>query len=414
MNTDVLVVGGGIAGITAAVEAAEIGYNVTLVEKNFYLGGRVVQFYKYFPKLCPPQCGLEILLRRAKNLRNLTIYTGTEVKNVSKGGSDYTAEITLSPRFVNDRCTSCGKCVEACDVSRENDFNFGMDTTKAIYLPHQYAFPNRYVIDQKYCKGVECSKCVEACAYGAIDLTEKGKNITIDARAVIISTGWKQYDAEKIHYLGFGKFKNVVTNLMMERIASPNGPFSGRIVRRSDGKEPKSVAFVQCAGSRDENNLKYCSQVCCLATIKQANYLKTLYPEIKIQIFYIDLRAYGIYEHFLKRLESDRSVEFIRGKVSKIDELGNNNLLVQAEDTLSGTKVGREVEFVVLATGMEPSSVASGIKGVSYDENGFVSDDGLFSCGVAHKVGDVSQSNQDAEAATLSAIQLLRNSGVRK
>lgn len=411
MYTDILVVGGGIAGITASLESAEIGSNVTVVDKNTYLGGRVAQFNKYFPKLCPPQCGLEILLARAKKLKNFNYYTGAEVKGITRKDGRYVTRILVHPRYINDRCTACGKCVEVCPVSRPNDFNMGMDSTKAVYLPHKNAFPYIYAIDEKHCKGVECSKCLDACSYGAIDLSEKERELEIESNAVIMATGWNPYDAQRLNYLGFGAFDNVITNLMMERLSSPSGPTGGKILRRSDGKEPRRVAFVQCAGSRDENNLKYCSQVCCLASMKQARYIRNQYPDAEIEIFYIDLRAYGLYEHFLSDIQKDEKITFVRGKVSRIDEFSDKSLRVQAEDTLTGIKVSREFDLVVLATGMEPSSISLRVEGVDYDTSGFVADDGVISCGVATRPEDVRQSNQDAEGAAMDAILAVKGKG---
>jgi heterodisulfide reductase subunit A-like polyferredoxin len=409
LNADIVVIGGGISGITSAVEAAETGYEVILLEKNPYLGGRVVQLNKYFPKLCPPYCGFEILIKRLKNLNNLKYITNADVKKVINIKDNYTVEVSILPRFVNDLCTSCGKCVDVCPVSRKNDFNFGMDSTKAIYIPHDLAFPDKYVIDPKYCLGKDCAKCISACQYNAIDLSMKEEKIEINAKSVIVSTGWDPYDAKKLSHLGFGEYQNVVTNIMFERIASPNGPTKGKIIRISDNKEPKNIAIVQCAGSRDENYLPYCSQICCLASMKHAFYIREQYPDANITIFYIDLRAYGLYEHFLQKLQTDKNVTFTKGKVAKIEELPSRNLIVQVEDTASGIKLKKEFDMVILATGMQSSTVSNKIEGLKYDNFGFVIEDDIFNvAGVAKKPADVSSSNQDATAAVLGAIQHLR------
>ncbi|MEM0265352.1 MAG: CoB--CoM heterodisulfide reductase iron-sulfur subunit A family protein [Candidatus Micrarchaeaceae archaeon] len=409
MNTDIVVIGGGISGLTSAIEAAETGYNVILIEKNPYLGGRVVQLNKYFPKLCPPYCGFEILIKRLKNLNNLKYITNANVKKVVHINGNYTVDVSILPRFVNDLCTSCGKCVDVCPVSRENDFNFGMNTTKAIYFPHALAFPALYVIDPKYCLGKECAKCVNACQYNAIDLAMKEEKIQINAKSVIVATGWDPYDAKKLAHLGYGKYQNVITNIMFERIASPDGPTKGKIMRISDNKEPKNIAIVQCAGSRDENYLPYCSQICCLASMKHAFYIKEQIADANITIFYIDLRAYGLYEHFLEKLQTDKNVTFTRGKVAKIEETPSKNLIVHVEDTASGIKIKKEFDLVILATGMQPSTVSNKIDGLKCDNFGFVIEDDIFNvAGVAKKPSDVSSSIQDATAAVLGAIQHLR------
>ncbi|MHB8840894.1 MAG: FAD-dependent oxidoreductase, partial [Candidatus Aquicultor sp.] len=316
----ILVVGGGISGLTTAIEAAETGYDVYLVEKGPSMGGRVAQLNQYFPKLCPPSCGLEINYQRIRKNERVKFYTLAEVQSITGQSGDYDVIVKLNPRRINENCTACGACVDACPVERPNDFNFGMDTTKAVYLPHQMAFPMRFVIDGKACKGGECAKCVEACKYGAIDLNMEPETINFKVSSVVFATGWDPYDASKLGILGYGKAKNVITNMMMERYASLNGPTQGKIVKPSDGSEPQSIAFVQCAGSRDENHLSYCSYICCMASLKQSTYIREQYPDAKITIFYIDLRAPGRYEKFLNKIEADEKVTLIKGKVASIIE----------------------------------------------------------------------------------------------
>jgi heterodisulfide reductase subunit A-like polyferredoxin len=409
MDADILVIGGGISGLTAAIEAAETGYSVILVEKNPYLGGRVTQLNKYFPKICPPYCGLEILFKRLQNCKNLKYLTMAEVKKVSGSPGNFSVTVEVKPRFVTDACTACGACVEVCPVEMPNPFNFGMDKCKAIYIPHEMAFPPIYIIDAEACKGKECAQCVSACKYKAINLDMTPEEKTINAKAIIVATGWNPYDATKLDNLGFGKFPNVITNMMMERLASPNGPTKGKIVRPSDGKEPKTVAFVQCAGSRDENHLPFCSAVCCLASMKHALYIREQIPDSKVFVFYIDLRAYGRYEDFFQKVASDENVQFIKGKVAKIEEAENGNLIVYAEDTSTGKKISMEVEMVVLATGMQPTTAVNKIEGLDYDEYGFVLErEGIAVAGVARKPADVASSNQDATGAVLKAIQVIR------
>jgi quinone-modifying oxidoreductase subunit QmoA len=224
----IVVIGGGFSGLTAAVDAAETGAHVTIVEKNPYLGGRVAQLNKYFPKLCPPNCGLELNFRRLRENPRITFHTMAEVEGITGGPGDYTVTIKLAPRFVNDNCVACNACAEACPSERPNEFNFGLDKTKAAYLPFNQAFPMKYVIDDKYCTGGCGKTCADACTYNAIDLSMKAETITVKASSVIVATGWNPYDANKIEILGYGSVKNVVTNMMMERLASPNGPKSAR------------------------------------------------------------------------------------------------------------------------------------------------------------------------------------------
>ncbi len=289
----ILVIGGGFSGLTTAVDAAETGAEVIIIEKNPYLGGRVAQLNKYFPKLCPPICGLELNFKRLKTNPLISFYTMAEVTNISGGPGDFAVTVKLSPRYVNDNCVACNACSEACPAERPNEYNFGMNTTKAAYLPFNQAFPQKYVIDSAHCKD-DCGKaCQNACKYNAIDLGLKQETITIKANSVVVATGWNPYDANKIDTLSFGTVKNVITNMMMERLASPTGPTGGKIVRPSDGKPVGNIVFVQCAGSRDENHLPFCSYICCLASLKQTTYIREQNPESKAHIFYIDIRTPG-------------------------------------------------------------------------------------------------------------------------
>ncbi len=405
----ILVIGGGISGITAAIEAAEVGYDVFLIESNLFLGGRVIRSNQYFPKLCPPTCGLEINFKRLKANPRVRIFTMAEVENISGKEGDFEVTVKLIPRMVNDNCTACNKCTEACPVERPNELNLGMDKTKAIYLPHFMAFPMKYAVDSAACTGAECAKCVAACTYDAIDLTMPEEKINIKVGSVIVATGWKPYDATKIETLGFGKYPNVITSVMMERLAVSDGPTGGRIVRPSDGKEIGSIAFVQCAGSRDKNHLPYCSAVCCLGSLKQATYVKERYPEAKVFIFYMDIRAFGTLEEFYLRVQGYDGVSLVRGKVARIrEDTETKDLIVEAEDTLAGQKVSEKVEMVVLATGIVPSIAEKGIPAeIAYDDYGFIASGqpGIYAAGCAKMPADVSTSVQNATSAALKAIQ---------
>ncbi|MEC4676041.1 MAG: CoB--CoM heterodisulfide reductase iron-sulfur subunit A family protein [Nitrospirota bacterium] len=405
----ILVVGGGISGITTALEAAEVGYEVFIVEKNPYLGGRVAQLNKYFPKLCPPTCGLEINFQRIKNNKNVKYFTLTEIENISGGPGNYDVTLKETPRYVNGNCTCCGKCAEACDVEIPNDFNFGMDKRKAAYLPHEMAFPQRYVLDASIVGKDAANKCREACEYNAIDLDMQPKTFNLKVASIVWATGWNPYDAKKMDNLRFGWIKNVITNMMMERLAAVNGPTGGKIVRPSDGKAVSNIAFVQCAGSRDENHLPYCSYVCCLASLKQTTYIREQYPKAKVTIFYIDLRTPGRYEKFYKKVKADANVFFVKGKVAKIEEdPTTRDVLVTAENTLSGKKVQGRFDMVVLATGMEPSTATVKVPGnAKYDENNFVVSGDILSTGCVKKPSDVMTSGKTATGTALKAIQTL-------
>ena len=411
----ILVIGAGISGITAAVEAAEVGYEVFLVEENPYLGGRVARTNQYFPKLCPPHCGLEINFKRIKTNPNIKIFTLAEVENISGKEGNLEVNIKINPRRVNNNCTACDKCTEVCPVERPNDFNLGLDKTKAIYLPHSMAFPMQYVIDEGVCLGEECAKCVAVCPYNAIDLGMPEENLKLKLGAIILAAGWKPYDASKIDNLGYGLYPNVITNVMMERLASPTGPTQGKIVRPSDGKEAKSIAFVQCAGSRDENYLPYCSGVCCLASLKQAAYIKEQNPDAKITIFYIDIRTPGTFEDFYLQAQENKNLSLVKGKIAKIEQdPKTKDLTVEAEDTATGEKIKQKVGMVVLATGMVPSSADKKIPAqITYDDYGFVASElpGIYAAGCAIRPTDVGTSVRSATGAALRAIQSIARQG---
>ncbi len=402
----ILVIGGGVAGLTAAIEAAEAGCEVALVEKSAYLGGRVARFHQYFPKLCPPACGLEINLKRLKNNRQVTILTQAELESLSGTAGDYEAVIDIAPRYVTDACTLCGECTAVCPAEVADEFNYGLAKTKAIHLPHSMAFPAKYVVERNACPE-SCHACVDACSYKAVDLAQKAEKKTLRVASVVVATGWAPYDASKMENLGYGKYANVVTNVMVERLAASNGPTGGRVLRPSDGKEPRSVAFVQCAGSRDQNHLPYCSTVCCSASLKHATYIRKLYPEAEITIFYIDLRTPGHLHEFFSKVTADGKIKLIKGKVGKVEEdAASKDLVVTAEDVLRGKKIARRYDLVILATGMVPQT--GGLPAAfDLDEFGFIDNlkTGVYGTGCVKRPAEVSATIRDATGAALKALQ---------
>src|SRR5574337_190472 len=321
-----LVVGGGIAGISAALEAAECGRDVVLVEREPTLGGRTAQMHRYFPKLCHPTCGLEINLRRLKANRRVRVLTMTDVVAIAGSRGAYVATLRQRPRYVNANCTACGDCARAVTTEIPDRFNYGLAKVKAAYLPHPMAYPQRYVLDASIAGTDEGRAAQAACQAGAIDLGDSEKTFEIAAAAVVWATGWKPYDAALIQPYGYGRFANVVTSFEFERMADPAGPTGGKIVRPSDGAPAKDIAFIQCAGSRDENHLRHCSRFCCMASLKQTHYVREKYPEDgKSTIYYIDIRAIDRFEDFYQKVQADSSVTFIKYKVAKVteDEHGN-------------------------------------------------------------------------------------------
>lgn len=407
----ILVVGGGISGMTAAIEAAETGAEVVLVEKNPYLGGRVAQLNQYFPKLCPPACGLEINFRRIKQNAKITYLTLAEVESISGGPGKYEVTVSIKPRYVNDNCTACGKCAEACDTEVPNPLNYGMDTVKAAYLPHAMAFPFKYVIAPEIIGTPEADKCAQACQYNAVDLSMQPATVTYNVGAVVWATGWDPYDATKVDYLGMGKIPNVISSVMFERLASHGGPTGGKLLRPSDGKEVKSIAFVQCSGSRDENHLPYCSGICCLASLKHATYLRERVADSKAFIYYIDVRAMGKYEDFYLKVKQDENITLTKSKIARISpDLETGGVLVEGEDISQGSMVKQVVDLAVLAVGMVPgtASVKPSLD-MEYDDFGFVTASGasgIIPAGCVKAPMEVAASLQDATGAALKAIQV--------
>ena len=409
----VLVIGGGIAGMTAAVEAAEIGHRVVLVEKEAYLGGRVIRTHRYFPKMCPPTCGFEINVRRIRQNPRITVHTLATVEEISGQPGDFKARIKIRPRYVTGKYSLDDSMAEPLASERANDFNLGMDKTKALYLPHDMAYPPAYVLDREALSEDDAKTLSETCPEGAIDFDMAEEEIEVEVGAVVVATGWRPYDATKLDNLGYGRCPNVITNVMMERLASPEGPTGGEIIRPSDGKKAQNVAFVQCAGSRDENHLPYCSAVCCMASLKQARYLKEKHDEAKATIFYIDIRTMGSLEKFYYDMLEDENVSFIKGKVAQINEdPASNDLLLDVEDTVSQQNLHEQFDLVVLATGIVPNSadVKMPVE-LTYDAYGFIHDgahlDGVYAAGCAKRPCDVSRATKESTAAALRAVQCL-------
>jgi quinone-modifying oxidoreductase subunit QmoA len=409
----VMVIGGGIAGLTTAVELADVGCEVILVEKSPSLGGRVARLHQYFPKLCPPACGLEMHYRRLRENPAITVLTLAEVTDINGSEGNYEVRVRIRPRFVTGACTLCGACETACPATRADEFNYGMGTTKAAYLPSGSPYPPVYAIDRASCAS-GCNACVESCTYDAIRLLAEPEIRIFHVSTIVAATGWKPYDAAKLDHLGFGKYRNVVTNVMLERMAAEDGPTAGKILRPLDGKEPRTVAFVQCAGSRDENHLPYCSAVCCSASFKQAAYIRALYPETAITIFYIDIRTPGKLEQFGVRVQHDAGIRLIKGKVGDVQENhATGDLMLTAEDVMAGRKSTQNFEMVVLATGMAPET-DSLPPAFQRDEFGFLGvgcgSPGLHAAGCVRGPAEVPATVQDATGAALKALQCVSRS----
>ncbi len=409
MSNSILVVGGGFSGLTAAIEAAELGYDVYIIEKSPYLGGRVAQLNKYFPKLCPPSCGLEIQFQRIRNNPRIKFFTLAEVVELNGQKNDYTVKVHIKPRCTAPHNVDFGLLASTMEGETPNEFDFGLSTRKALYRSMPFAFPGRYVLDQKT---LSTSDAVKIMGNAFLDTKEEERTIELQVGSIIIATGWKPYDMANLSNLGGGNVKNCVSNMQLERLASPFGPTNGSIVRPSDARKPQKVAFIQCAGSRDQNHLNYCSYICCMASLKQAQYFAEQNPDVQITIYYIDLRTPGRYMKVLEKIEAMPNVTFVKGKVAEVQEGENGNVLLTVEDALRGEKLTLSYDMAVLATGMQPTLADESLPlPVAIDEDGFVvsgEEAGIFTAGCARMPLDVMRSAQSGTSAAMKAVQTVK------
>jgi len=402
-----LVIGAGIAGVTAALEAAEMGSEVVLVEKEPTIGGRVLRITNYFPKLCPPSCGMEINTRRLERNPRIRVLTSSQVTAAEKTATGWSVTVTTAPAYVTDACTACGDCEKACDTMVPDPHNLGLNEVKAIRLPHLNAWPKRFVFDRETVGDEEARKIADACTYGAVDPNAVATTETIEVGAVVVATGWHPYPIENLEDLGGGVIQDVIANVHMERMASKAGPTGGKIVCPSTNEPPKKVAFVQCAGSRDVNHLNYCSGVCCLASLKQATYVKEQLPDAEVTMYYIDRRAPGRNEDFLLKVADMEGVNLVKGKVGRIEQV-DGKIKLHVEDVENVKLIEVEPDLVVLATGMVPNAAGDDLALFTRkDDEGFVLDDPESSvtvAGVARRPEDVAASVRDATGAAARAV----------
>jgi quinone-modifying oxidoreductase subunit QmoA len=339
--------------------------------------------------------------------------TLAEVTRISGSRGAYQATVRLRPRYVNENCTACGDCARAVSAEIPNPHDYGLGRIKAAYLPHPMAYPQRFVLDPSIVGTDDGARAKAACKVGAIDLAMQEQTVTLDVGAIVWATGWKPYDAARIQPYGYGRFPNVVTSVEFERLADPAGPTGGRLVRPSDGREARNVAFIQCAGSRDENHLRHCSRICCMASLKQTQYVREAYGDAaQSTIYYIDIRAIDRFEDFYRRVQQDPTVRFIKSKVARIEQDGaSGNPVLHGVDTEGYHRYANAHDLVVLAIGMQPSVAGVDVPAdVIADAGGFIEAGGaeaIFAAGCASGALDVNRSTQHATAAALRAIQVL-------
>lgn len=355
-----LVIGGGVAGIQASLDLAEQGFKVYLVEKTPSIGGVMAQLDKTFPTMDCSACILTPKMVDVSRHPNIELLTYSEVKEVDGYIGNFRVKVEIKPRFVKeDACTGCGQCADACPVEVPNEFDLGLGTRKAVYVPFPQAVPLIYTIDDENCVG--CGMCDNTCDADAIEFDQKPKTVTLNVGTIIVATGFKVFDARRKEEYGYGVYDNVINGLEFERLINASGPTGGKLLRPSDGKEPKSIGFVQCVGSRDKTvGNPYCSRVCCMYAIKNARLYKEKHPDSEIYIFYMDIRTFGKgYEEFYESAQEDYGVKFIRGRPGKIEEdPKTKNLIVKVEDTLLGKNLEIELDLGVLSVGLEPPADA--------------------------------------------------------
>jgi len=429
VNSNVLIVGGGISGIEAALQIADSGKKVYLVEKEPTIGGYMARFDKTFPTLDCAACILTPKMVSVGQHPNIELLSYSDVTEFSGYVGNFEAKIRRRPRYVDEeKCNGCGLCEQKCPLSVPSEFDCGLGKRKAIYRPFPQAVPSIPVIDREHClyftKGI-CKVCVKFCPKGAIDFEQKEKFLDVQVGSVILATGFDLFDASRVKEYGYGKFPNVITSLEFERLTHASGPTGGKILLKN-GKNPETVAIVHCVGSRDQNYNEYCSRVCCMYSLKTAHLVHEK-TDAKVYEFYIDMRAFGKgYEEFYKRLMRE-DVTFVRGRVAEITDVTQSpsekgRLIVVAEDTLLGIVRRIPVDLVVLSVGLEPRRDAeqiSRIFRIGRSKDGFflekhpklapvsTAGDGMFIAGSCQGPKDIPDSVAQGAAAAANVLSLI-------
>ncbi len=424
-----LVIGGGIAGIQTALDIAEAGYKVDIVEKTPSIGGRMSQLDKTFPTLDCSACILTPKMVEAAAHENITIYTYSEVEKVTGFVGDFHVEIRKKARSVDmSKCTGCGVCQEKCPSKKApNEFNRGLDKRSAIYTPFAQAIPNVPVIDREHCikfKTGKCGVCAKVCQAGAIDYEQKDEIITENYGAIVVATGFDTIKLDKYDEYAYSQSPDVITSLELERIMNAAGPTKGHLERMSDHRAPKSMVFIQCVGSRcaDNRGKSYCSKICCMYTAKHAMLIRDKYPDVDVTVFYIDVRTPGKnFDEFYRRAVEEYGVHYIKGQVGKVAPQGDK-LLVQGVDLLDNRRILMETDMVVLATAIEPNPDVRKIATMltaSIDTNNFLTEShaklrpvesptaGIFLSGVCQGPKDIPETVAQAGAAAVKVVGLL-------
>ena len=418
-----LVIGAGVAGIQVALDLADTGYKVYLVEKNPSIGGRMAQIDKTFPTMDCSICILAPKMSDVGHHPNIELLTNSDVQEVKGYIGNFRVKVLKKPRYVTPDCSACGDCVEACPVTAPNEFDVGLATRKAIYTPFAQAVPSTYVIDRNTCLNKEgvmaCDKCIKACEREAIDFNMQSETLELDVGTIIVATGAEVIDPSSLQNYGYTRYLNVITSLEFERLINAGGPSGGNLIRPSDKKIPDSVAFIQCVGSRSEKRKHYCSNVCCMNTIKDSLLIKEHWPQVKIHVFYVDIRAFGKGFEDLYRRAKEAGVIFIRGLPAEIaEDHKTGDLWLVGENTLQKELYKVNAGMVVLSVGIEPcqdSDVVQRLFTLSKTPDGFFMEahpklrpvdaptGGIFLAGCAESPKDIKDSVTQASAAAARA-----------
>lgn len=428
LEYDVLVVGGGIAGGESALNLAKVGYKVLLVEKELSIGGKMILLSKVFPTLDCAACITTPKVSEIARHPNITVFTSAEPLKINKiGEHQFEAFILQKPRYVDvDACTGCQLCEEACPVSVSDEYQYGLVGRKAAYIPFSIASPRAAAIDIDSC--ILCGACERACPPNCIDFTQTETKYLVKVKSIITATGFKLFDPHNIPRYGFGAYKNVITSMQMERELAPTRPFN-TVLRPSDGKMPDNIAYVLCTGSRDKSvGNPICSQICCMYSIKQAQLLMGALPMADVTIYYLHIRAFGKGFNEFYAQAQDMGVEFMKGKVGKINEKENGNLVLRYEDIEAGVVKEAEHDMVILSVGVLPNLGMEEVfdnERLKLDPFHFVdqadvlaspaktSIEGVFVSGTASGPMDIPDSILSAGAASAEATSYLRKEKVQ-
>ena len=425
MSGKVMVIGGGIAGIQASLDLAEMGIKVHLIEREPGIGGHMAKLDKTFPTNDCAICILSPKMADCFSHPNIDVMTYSELKSVSGEAGDFNATITRKARFVKeDECTGCGECVEKCPTRVPDGFNMGLSNRKAIYLYFLQSVPRIMTIDKDSCLKLtrdRCGICQQVCDKDAIDYDQQDQDIQLDVGAIILATGFDLVDARPLQRYGYSKIQNVITSLEYERLSCASGPTGGHLERPSDRKIAKRLAFIQCVGSRDTRRSRYCSSVCCMYATKEAILASEHEPGSHSSIFYTDMRAAGKgFQEYIERAQEEYSVTYIRGRIGEINENWNGDPVVWYEDTETDEVKRMTVDLAILAPSMTPVRGSSGLADlleIDRDEYGFFKTDpfvrvettrqGIFACGYCQDPMDIPESVTSASSAAARAASVV-------